>query len=132
MTVVDASVLVAALIVHERHGAWSEAVISSGPLFAPAHAPAEVTNILRRLERANVISRIEANEAHEDLSQLDIELFPFGPFAPRIWELRHGMTRYDAWYVALAEALAIPLATLDQRLAKAGGATCEFLAPPDI
>jgi predicted nucleic acid-binding protein len=47
----------------------------------------------------------EANAAQDDLMQLDIELFPFEPFAGRIWELRHNLTSYDAWYVAIAEAL---------------------------
>ena len=50
--------------------------------------------------------------------QLDIELFPFEPFAGHIWELRHNVTSYDAWYVAIAEALKLPLATLDEPLSK--------------
>ena len=61
--------------------------------------------------------------------QLDIDLFPFEPFADRIWELRHNVTSYDAWYVALAEALKLPLATLDKPLSKSNGVTCEFLTP---
>jgi predicted nucleic acid-binding protein len=39
------------------------------------------------------------------------------------------VTAYDAAYVALAEELAVPLATLDRRLARAGGPTCTFLLP---
>jgi predicted nucleic acid-binding protein len=54
--------------------------------------------------------------AYEDLMQLSIELFSFDPFADRIWELRHNITSYEAWYVAVAEALRLPLATLDERL----------------
>jgi predicted nucleic acid-binding protein len=61
--------------------------------------------------------------------QLDIDFFPFEPFADRIWELRHNVTSYDAWYVALAEALKLPLATLDEPLAKSNGVRCEFLRP---
>ena len=37
---------------------------------------------------------------------------------------------YDAWYVALAEALDLPLATLDARMSRAPGPECEFLVPP--
>jgi len=33
------------------------------------------------------------------------------------------------WYVAVAEALQLPLATLDERLAKTQGLTCDFLTP---
>jgi predicted nucleic acid-binding protein len=61
--------------------------------------------------------------------QLDIDLFPFEPFAGRIWELRRNVTSYDAWYVAIAEALKLPLATLDERLSKSNGVTCKFLTP---
>ena len=42
---------------------------------------------------------------------------------------RHTVTSYDAWYVALAEALKLPLATLDETLSKSNGVACEFLTP---
>jgi predicted nucleic acid-binding protein len=42
--------------------------------------------------------------------------------------LRHTITRYDAWYVAIAEALKLPLA-LDERLPKAKSVACDFLTP---
>jgi predicted nucleic acid-binding protein len=61
--------------------------------------------------------------------QLAIDLFPFEPFADRIWQLRHNVTSYDAWYVALAEALKLPLATLDEPLSKSTGVICKFLTP---
>ena len=128
-TVVDSSVLVAALVDTGPLGAWAEKVLASGSLHAPEPARAEATNIFRRLERAKLITTPEANAAHDDLMQLDIDLFPFEPFADRIWELRHNVTSYDAWYVALAEALKLPLATLDEPLSKSNGVTCKFLTP---
>ena len=127
--VVDASVLIAALVDTGPHGAWAEEVLAGGALHAPELARVEATNILRRLERAKEITLPEANAAHEDLMQLSLELFSFDPFADRVWELRHTITSYDAWYVALAEALKLPLATLDERLSKAKGVTCDFLTP---
>ena len=127
--VVDASVLIAALVDAGPQGAWSEEVLAGGGLHAPELARAEATNILRRLERARKITLHEANAAHEDLMQLSLELFDFDPFAERVWELRHAITSYDAWYVAVAEALKLPLATLDQRLSKAKGVTCDFVTP---
>jgi predicted nucleic acid-binding protein len=128
-TVVDASVLVAALVDAGPHGAWAEQVLADGSLQAPELVLAEVTNTFRRLERAKLITTPEANAAQDDLMELDIRLFPFEPFADRIWELRHNVTSYDAWYVALAEALKLPLATLDEPLSKSNGVTCEFLTP---
>jgi predicted nucleic acid-binding protein len=128
-TVVDASVLVAALVDTGPHGVWAEDVLARGSLHAPELARAEATNILRRLERAKLITTPEANGAQDDLMQLDIDSFSFEPFAERVWELRHNVTSYDAWYVALAEALKLPLATLDEALAKSNGVACEFLTP---
>ena len=127
--VVDASVLVAALVDSGPQGSWAESILASGSLHAPELIRAEATNVLRRLERAKRISTAEANAAHDDLMQLSLELFPFDPFADRVWELRHTMTCYDAWYVAVAEALHLPLATLDEKLAKASRATCEVMTP---
>ena len=128
-TVVDASVLVAALVDTGPQGVWAEDVLARGSLHAPELARAEATNILRRLERAKLITTPEANGAHDDLMQLDIDSFSFEPFAERIWELRHNVTSYYAWYVALAEALKLPLATLDEALTKSNGVACEFLTP---
>jgi predicted nucleic acid-binding protein len=127
--VVDASVLIAALVDSGPHGAWAEEIVAAGSLHAPELARVETTSILRRLERAREITTPEANAAYEDLMQLNLELFAFDPFADRIWDLRHTVTSYDAWYVAVAEALGLPLATLDERLAKAKGPTCDFLTP---
>ena len=127
--VIDSSVVIAALVDSGPHGDWAEEVLASGLLQAPELVRAEATNIFRRLVRAKLITTPEANAAQDDLMQLDIELYPFEPFANRIWELRHNVTSYDAWYVAIAEALKLPLATLDEPLSKSNGVTCKFLTP---
>lgn len=127
--VVDSSVLVAALVDSGTNGGWAENVLSSGALHAPEIARAEVANVLRRLERAKLITTPEANGAWDDLMQLEIALFSFEPFADRVWELRHNLTCYDAWYIAVAEALGLPLATLDERLSRSNVAACGFLTP---
>ncbi|MDE0274098.1 MAG: type II toxin-antitoxin system VapC family toxin [Gammaproteobacteria bacterium] len=127
--VVDASVLVAALVDDGEDGRWSEISIGRDVLVAPELLLVESSNILRRLERASIISNIEANAAHSDLLRLDVELFPFAPFAERVWALRGNLTGYDAWYVALAERFECPLLTLDRKLSRATGPMCEFLVP---
>ena len=127
--VVDSSVIVAALIDTGPDGVWAEEVIDDRVLYAPELLHVKATNVLRRLELAKQIATSEANGAHEDLTQIDIELFSFEPFSDRVWELRHTVTSYDAWYVAVAEELGYPLATLDRRLAKAVGPKCKFLTP---
>lgn len=128
--IVDASVLVAALVDSGPEGVWAEELVARGALHAPNLARAEATNILRRLERAKELSATEAASAFEDLMLLDLQSLPFEPFAERVWELRHAVTSYDAWYVAAAETLDAPLATLDAALTRATGPACAFLTPP--
>ena len=92
--------------------------------------PVEAANILRRAAAAGEISADVAAMAHTDLLDLRVELFPYGPFAPRVWEPRDNLTSYDAWYVALAEFLGSRVATLDLKLARATGPQCGFETPP--
>jgi len=127
--VLDASALVAALADEGPQGRWAEQLIVTGSLAAPHLVLAEAGNILRRLVIAGLLNERAAAVAHGDLLDCDIELFPYAPFADRIWELRGSVTIYDAWYVALAEALRAPLATLDRKLARAKAARCRFLTP---
>lgn len=129
-TVVDSSVLVAALVDSGPDGQWAESLLEAGSPAGPELVLAEATNVLRRLERAGEISRSDASSAHRGLLRLDLELFPFAPYAARIWALRANLTSYDAWYVALAEALDCRLVTLDRNLCRASGPTCEIACPP--
>ncbi|MBI4538731.1 MAG: type II toxin-antitoxin system VapC family toxin [Gemmatimonadetes bacterium] len=128
--VVDASLVTAALIDSGCDGTWAEAVLAGESLAAPHLMPVEVANILRRAAATGEISGDTAALAHMDLLDLSIELFPYAPFAGRVWELRVNLTTYDAWYVALAETLGARLATLDARLSRAAGPRCDFVVPP--
>jgi predicted nucleic acid-binding protein len=47
-----------------------------------------------------------------------------------VWALRDNLTAYDAWYVAIAEALGAPIITLDKRVARSPGPECPFRLPP--
>lgn len=131
MTVVlDASVAVAGLVDTGTDGRWAERLLADEPLAAPHLFPVEVANILRRASLSGAISPDVAALAHADLVELRVELFPYVPFAERVWELRDNVSAYDAWYVALAERLDLPLATLDVRLSRASGPRCQFLTSP--
>ena len=129
-TVVDASVLVASQVDHGIKGRWAESIVSGMDLAAPELALAEATDVLRRMEQWRQISRAEAISAHAGLLRMNITKYPFAPFAERIWALRYNLTSYDAWYVALAERLDCPLATLDMKLSRAHGPECQMVVPP--
>ena len=75
------------------------------------------------------LSHAEAEMAHADLVSLRVQLTPYAAVLPRAWELRANLTSYDACYVALAEALSAPLATLDRKLIRAPGPRCRFETP---
>lgn len=125
----DASVVVAALVDSGPEGRWAEEQLAGATLMAPDLVVVEVLNILRRLEHAGNLAELVASLAQQDLGELAIELLPPSPFADRIWQLRHNLTCYDAWYVAIAEAFELPLATLDRRLAHASGPRCPIRTP---
>jgi len=128
--VVDASAIVAALVDGGSDGSWAESMLTREDLVAPHLMPVEVANTLRRAVHAGDLSADVAALAHNDLARLRVELFPYEPHAERVWKLRDNLTAYDAWYVALAEALNLPIVTLDRRVASAPGPRCEFRLPP--
>jgi predicted nucleic acid-binding protein len=130
MLVVDAALVVAALVDGGPDGTWAEQRLAADALAAPHLMPVEVANILRRAVLSGELTADSASLAHADLLALRVDLYPYGPLAPRVWELRDNVTAYDGWYVALAEALGSSLATLDARLSRATGPRCRFELPP--
>lgn len=126
--VIDASAVVAALVDSGPDGRWAEALLASD-LAAPHLLAVEVANVLRRAVNAGEITDDVASLAHADLLDLRVELVTYDLVAARAWELRHNLSADDAWYVAVAELLDAPLATLDQRLAGSPGPTCSFRTP---
>ena len=130
MIVVDASMVFAALTGVGEDATWAESVLASSDLGAPHHMPGEVANVLRRHELARLLSPEVTAFAHAELLALPVALYPYAPCAERAWALRSNVTTPDAWYVALAELLDAPLATLDRPLSRASGPRCGFVLPP--
>jgi predicted nucleic acid-binding protein len=128
--VTDASAVAAALVDDGPDGRWAAAEMRDAVLAAPHLMLVEVASILRRAVLAGDLSADIGALAHADLTRLDIELFPYEPFARRVWQLRENLTAYDAWYVAIAEALDADLITLDARIARAPGLRCPVRLPP--
>jgi predicted nucleic acid-binding protein len=125
LIVVDASALVIALTMVDDPGAEARARLRAD---VDHHAPhlidLEVVAAIRNRLARGSLSESGAEEALADLAALRIRRYPHLPVLPRIWELRHNVTPYDAAYVALAEVLGAPLLTADARLAGAPGLRC--------
>jgi predicted nucleic acid-binding protein len=110
-------------------GEWATQQLTGAKLVAPALLAFEAATILRRHELAGLIGRDQAQQAHADLVDLDIEEWPYHSLAPRAWALRANLSSHDASYVALAELLGVSLATLDRRIGRAPGLRCDVITP---
>lgn len=95
-------------------------------LVAPDLLRIEVVSVIRRQAAARTLTKRQADHAIDDLLTLPITLFPTTPLLRRCWALRANVTVYDACYIALAEALDVPLLTADARLANSPGTHCRF------
>lgn len=120
MNVVDASVVVEMLL-RRRIGLEALARFASTGLHAPHLLDVEVAHALRRLAQAREVSPNDATIAIEALHQMRIERHAHLLLLPRVWELRDGVSAYDAVYLALAEALNAPLLTCDGKLSRSHG-----------
>ncbi len=130
MVVVDASALVDLLLARRASDALADLVFGVGEVIAAPHLiDPEVLQTLRRLLRFGEIDAGQADAALDLFSYIVIERHPHDAFRQRIWFLRNNLTAYDATYVALAEALDVPLITSDARLARSSGhsARIEFI-----
>ena len=122
MIVVDASAMIDVLLRTPAAAAVDARLFEPGEtLHAPHLLDVEVAQVIRRYVANGDIDANRGRETLDDLADLRLRRYPHDVLLPRIWELRHNLTAYDAAYVALAEALDAPLLTRDRRLAAAAG-----------
>lgn len=125
MIVVDTSAILAALIARPPDEDLRARLAADGDLHAPHLLDVEILHALRRLVASHALSLDRAEDARRDLADLVIVRYPHHPLADRIWDLRGSFSAYDAAFVALAEALGVPLITCDGRLARAAARVVE-------
>lgn len=132
MIVVDTSAIIAALIGRPNVRGLTERIRSDGDLHAPHLLDVEFQHALGRLVVSGAISDDRAADARVDFAELSIVRYPHVSLADRMWELRHNVTAYDSAFVALAEALEVPLVTCDARLARAPSHTASVEVFPSV
>ena len=125
MIVVDASVLANALADDGTDGRSARRRLTAADgLAAPDLVDVETVAVLRKRWLGGDLTARRFSSAVGDLEDLALDRYPTLPLMRRAYELRANVTAYDAVYVALAEALACPLVTADERLANAPGPVC--------
>ncbi len=126
MIVVDASALYEVLTAGRVAPAVRGRLHVEPDQCAPAFVDAEVMSVLRRDVLRGVLDDTAGALAVEDLRDWPGDRIPHQPFLNRVWELRSRVRSWDAFYVALAEAMECPLLTLDRRLARVRGLECSI------
>ncbi|HTU44279.1 MAG TPA: type II toxin-antitoxin system VapC family toxin [Bryobacteraceae bacterium] len=129
MIVLDASVVVELL----TNGPLADALRRDlaerdEPFIVPHLLDVEVTSAFRKLVAGQRIDSHRSDQLLTGLASLPVERYPHTPLLPRMWELRHNFTAYDAVYIALAEVTDSVLYTSDQKLSKGHRARVTLLA----
>jgi len=100
-------------------------------LHAPELMPVEVANAFWKEVRFAGWSAIRARDALGELLRLEMSLHTHHSLLPKGLQLAltHGISLYDASYAALANALELPLWTLDRKLARALAGAIDIRVP---
>jgi predicted nucleic acid-binding protein len=119
--VCDASVFIAVAFA-EPGSVTARALTRSRRLFAPPLLRYEVAHVALRKSGCEPGEAAQVEEAFR--RSLRVPFRGVEPSWPAVIELarEHGLSAYDASYLQIAQALRIPLATLDERLARAAQA----------
>jgi predicted nucleic acid-binding protein len=131
MLVVDASSLYEVVADTAKAEPVRRRLASDDDHAAPHLIDVEVLNIIHRDHMLGRLDATAANQAIDDLRDWPGERFGHRSLLDRAWELRHNVRGWDAFYVALAEALGATLITADQRLARVKGLTCQVDVPTE-
>jgi predicted nucleic acid-binding protein len=124
MLVVDASCVAEVVLAGPDAEPVRERLAADADQAAPHLVDAEVLGVVRRAYLRSELDGTAAHQAVDDLGSWPAARVDHRPLLERAWELRDSVSSADALYVALAEALDVPLLTLDKRLARADGPRC--------
>ena len=118
--VIDSSAVVDWLLEVPRAKRVAASLRSHGTdLHAPQLLLPETVFALKGIERGRKEPAARVARAMKDMLRLPTNLWDLEPLTKRVWQLRHAISTYDAYYVALAEHLDARLVTADAKLARA-------------
>lgn len=124
MIVVDASCLFEVVADTPRSADVARRLAADTDQAAPEVIDVEVLGVIRAQYLRGRLDGTAAAQAVDDLADWPGERYPHRWMLKRVWQLRDSVRGWDAFYVALAEALGATLLTFDARLARANGPQC--------
>jgi predicted nucleic acid-binding protein len=119
--VLDASVAIELFARDRRPHPELRRRVLTGAAAAPELMDLEICNVVRTMVLRGEARREEAAELVRDIRDAPVLRVGHRHLVDRVWELRDDVTAYDASYLALAEAVGVPLLTCDARVSRAGG-----------
>ena len=99
-------------------GIQGAAVVELQQLACPELLDAEVFAVLRRQVLRGEVTTERAQQVLDDLQLWDLERIPHRALLERAWQARHNVGGYDAFYVAAAALLDVPVVTIDGPLSR--------------
>lgn len=131
MIVLDTSALVHYLFGTKDRARWVEEQCDRARwnLHAPHVLDVEVLGVLRKAVFRQELSPRRASALLGVVGSLPLTRYSHLQLLDRAWSLRTHVASPDAFFVALAEALDVPLVTTDLRLSRAHGVRTAIVAP---
>ena len=116
--VIDASVAVE-YVCRTPLGVTLDSIFENCELIAPEIIDVEVMDAVRGMLVRRILETSHADTAIDRLAQVQITRVSHLGLWNLAWRHRHNTRMYDAIYLAVAQQNAVPLLTIDRRLARA-------------